>query len=408
VGEAAAAAVAAWAVATPLVMLHFGIVSPLGPAATLLLMPLVVVVLSLGYAALLVGAIVQPLAGLMGSGLVWLGMGVTWIVFVMDGLPGAVLFVPRVSEAWVVAATVVIVWWIVRGSWRDWRTVSASAVVVVWLVLQWMGTGVGRDAALRMDALDVSQGTCMLVRSGDEAMLWDCGSLRMTVGERLVPNAVRELGSGRVRRVVLSHPNIDHYSGLVDALAPLGVREVMVGEGFVRAAEEDGDGPAALLLEEVRRRGVAVRVVRAGETFSFGEARATVVWPDSIEGLETVNDTSLVMRIEVVTAGGPRRVLLTGDIQRDAMRRMMAGEVDIAADVMEAPHHGSAIAASYAFVERGDPGVVIQSTDRSRLDDARWDEVRAGRMWLATAGVGAVSVVIERDGTVAADGFIDE
>lgn len=95
-------------------------------------------------------------------------------------------------------------------------------------------------------------------------------------------------------------------------------------------------------------------------------------------------------------------MLLTGDIQDEAMAMLMTSGVDLSADVIELPHHGSAREAAYAFVERVNPRVVLQSTGRQRLNDPRWDHARAGRAWLDTPRFGAVRADLRTDSTVSA------
>jgi beta-lactamase superfamily II metal-dependent hydrolase len=71
------------------------------------------------------------------------------------------------------------------------------------------------------------------------------------------------------------------------------------------------------------------------------------------------------------------------------------------ADILEAPHHGSAREPAFEFVARLNPAVVLQSTGSSRAGDARWDSVRQGRRWHNTATDGAAWAEIWRDGTLA-------
>jgi len=71
----------------------------------------------------------------------------------------------------------------------------------------------------------------------------------------------------------------------------------------------------------------------------------------------TENDRALVLRLQY----GDFRILLTGDIQHDTERWLLTQDVDLRADVLQVPHHGSKTSTSMAFVQRVQPQVGIIS-----------------------------------------------
>ncbi|MEZ6163591.1 MAG: hypothetical protein R3B67_04065 [Phycisphaerales bacterium] len=131
-----------------------------------------------------------------------------------------------------------------------------------------------------------------------------------------------------------------------------------------------------------------------------------MLWPEPtmIAGYDD-NDTSVVALLDPLPGRvGHPRMLLTGDIEQDAMERLMVLEPgltgELAGGVIELPHHGSARDAAYGFVGWLDPGVIVQSTGPSRLDDDRWDGQRPGRDWFTTAQGGAIVVEFDASGAV--------
>lgn len=430
--DAASASVCAWAAASPIVAYHVGVFSPLGAVATVLLMPIVGAVMVGGYLTLLAATIVPAL----GSAALWalesLAGALAWAVFTLDAAPWAVVYLPRASPAWTACTTATIAWWmadwkvihgwcaaarrrvrpaalapgererpspLVQPKWLARSRWAATAIVALWLVAAMIRPPLGASDVLRLDTLDVGDGSCHLVRVRDDAgdvqtFLFDCGSLRLTVGERLIPRAVRALGVWRVPTVVISHANIDHYAGLLDVVGPLGVRRVIVGEGVANAAA--GPGPVGYVMDELRRRGVEVRVVAAGDDVGF----ARVVSPPRGATFRQDNDYSLVLRVAARTSAGERSLLLCGDASREALAMVMQSGATLRADVMEVPHHGSHNEVAEDFVQLVAPSVAVQSTGLRRLDDTRWDELKVGRDWRITARDGAVSVTIDEAGEV--------
>jgi len=387
--------------AMPIVMYHTGLISPAAVLTGIVVVPIITGVLIAGYVVVLIGVLAPPLVGAAAGVLALLAGWTSWLVRWIDEAPWTSVWVPALSLAWAVFATGVFLYWIARGHRRDWPGLAALGVALVWLAGEiWLGTALPREVALRIDTLAVGDGTCHLVRSGRAALLWDCGSLRPGVGRMLVPRAVRELGALRVPTVVITHPNLDHFNGVLDVVEPLGVERVLIGEAFAQHAAQHPFSGEAVLLTGLARRGVAVRIVTAGQritegpmTFEFLSPPAGADWPRD-------NDMSLVAR---VSAPGAGTALFCGDIQDEAILRLHGGALHPA--VMEAPHHGSARDAAIAFVAAADPGVVLQSTGPGRVGDARWGPVRAARRWWCTAVDGACWVELRRDGGVRSGAF---
>ena len=392
------ASLVAWTVAAPAVIYHTGIVSPLAIASTMLLTPLIALSLGLSFGALAIGVLAEPLAA-SASWLIGMIAGsavdlVSWI----DAIPGTSWRIAQVSIWWTVCATAVGVHWLTRGHWKRITSWLATLLVVAWLLVQvGPGTAQPRDVLVRVDAIDVGSGSCLLVRSGADAMLWDCGSTSVSMGRRLAPT-IRALGAGPVRSAIITHANYDHFSSLPDSMGALGVRTVLVGPSFVRRARQSPASNASRLIEHAGQRGVDVRVLEAGDTFTLGHARVEIISPHLAFARE--NDNSLVARLTVRDdAGREHRVLLTGDIEAPAIDALLDRGLAGAA-IIEAPHHGSATEATLRFVAATTPTVVLQSTSGSRAGDARLEPARRGRRWYATPIDGACWAEVRADGTL--------
>lgn len=415
VKDAAACSLVAWAIASPLVAYHVGVFSPLGALATLLLMPLVAFIMGIGYVSLLIALVLPGVGHWAAPPLVLAAEWMTHLVFMIDAAPGTVLHLPRVSLAWTALATLVAIWWLRPGGPTGIEGYSRAALIgrwactigaCAWLAATLLAPSLSTHERARLDTLDVSDGACHLLRvkSGlwsEEAILYDCGSLRLTIGERTIPSAVRALGAWRVPTVIISHPNIDHYSGLLDIIQPLGVRRVIIGECFEKAAILNPDGPAAFVLAELLRMMVDVRIAVEGDTVETTRGIIEVLSPPRASIWKLDNDASLVCRVTLPES--PTSILFCGDIQRDAIIELRERHPDLRATILEAPHHGSYNEASREFITVIDPRFVIQSTGPRRLNDPRWTRVRASRApggWYTTAAHGAISLSIDAEGSV--------
>jgi competence protein ComEC len=392
--------IAAWAITAPLVALRVGVLTPWAAFAAVLVAPAFSGLLGLGYVTMLAGAVSPSLGVLLAQPMGHLAEGLLWLVRVLERAPLGAVNTPPMAWWWCALATVAVAQ-ILRRGLRARGALLALAAVVGVVALQ--GGRAGRleeGAAFRIDTLAVGDGACHLLRSEDDALLWDCGSTWVGIGARDIPDALRALGAWRVRTLVVSHPNLDHYSGVLDVARRIGLREVVAPRGFFDEADADPLGPVAYTLARLRAMGVAVRTAHAGDALTLGGARVEFLWPAEGFATEQANDGSLVAQVRVPTEQGERVALLLGDIEPAGIDAMVRTTGALRADVVEAPHHGSARDRSIAFVASLGAGAVVQSTGPQRLGDERWDGVKATATWWTTAQDGAAFVEIRRDGSI--------
>lgn len=112
-----------------------------------------------------------------------------------------------------------------------------------------------------------------------------------------------------------------------------------------------------------RNAGVPLLELSAGHLLDFGAVEIEVLAPSRtgprpIPGAETedANDRSVVVAAR--TPAG--RILLTGDIEAPAQRRLMRAGIPIQADILKLPHHGSRTTTK-EFLEAVRPGLVLIS-----------------------------------------------
>jgi competence protein ComEC len=398
VRSAAAVCVMCWAVSLPIVMMHTGVVSLAGAATTLLITPIVVVLLGAGYAALGVGLFFPGAAAATLASLAAVADRMALLVAAIAGAPELSFEINPPSPLWAAAAVATVLVYLARAHVRAAGPIVAAVVVAGWAVAGNIAPArLPPSVALRIDMLSVGDGSCLLVRSGGDTLIWDCGSLYGDLSPVLT-RARRALGIPTGALASVSHANLDHYVSLPDAADVFGIGRVLVSPHI---ATDDG-APVRALRAELAARGVDIQPVRAGFSMALGDARLTLLWPaPEAEDLD-YNDRSLVAMLAVSTDAGDRRVLLCGDIEEAAMEALLAEPERLAADVLEAPHHGSFKPAALRFVAAVGPRIIMQSTGRSRVDDPRWSGQRARSRWLCTARDGAITVEIMRDGTIRA------
>jgi competence protein ComEC len=411
--------VCAWIVALPLVLLHFGRFAPWGAIQSIVISPLVMLTIVLGFLTLILSAVVPPVGAAVGVILRAVTDLLLWAVDHLSHLPGTLVDVIRPPALLVIAtyATLSLALWACLGrgetttgggSLADKRgprrrltlgLLTVSMIPVLWIA--WWATPVfrvARDCCVHV--LSVGSGAAVLVTApGGDALLYDVGTIHNSDAGQTVVQAARTLGIGRLNALVISHANYDHYSGAPSVLRDVPTERLHWSR---YTAPPGAESPGMRrLLGLLPAQSAPRAVLRAGDRFTLGDAPIEVLWPpDDLDESWDVNDRSLVLRI---LANG-RKVLLPGDIERPALRELLrlheAGKIDLRSDVLLAPHHGAVVPVdTAAFYKAVRPSVIINSTSRERpkltelVSETLGEDVRL----LSTDEVGAVTVRITRE-----------
>ncbi len=254
------------------------------------------------------------------------------------------------------------------------------------------------DALIRIDMLDVGNGSCYLVRSGASTVVFDCGSLGApAVGSRVIVPALRALGVTSVDVVVISHPNLDHYGGLPEIVRDCRVRRVLVTPQFLKWSEHSR--AAACALDSARALGASIETTARGDAHPFGDAVWRVIHPVCDGHFADSNDGSLIVRVDQ----GLFSLLLTGDSAREACADILRSPDQHQLEgitVMELPHHGSFRPESAALATRVSSAVVLQSTGARRLLRDVWGPLLDPAIRLVTARDNACALVWNTDGSL--------
>lgn len=176
--------------------------------------------------------------------------------------------------------------------------------------------------------------------------------------------------------VVLSHFHVDHYGALADMIEagikigrvainlPLPGNESIEGEfpwGFSR-------GHVMELLNYLRQKGVPFFTPTIGERLlenPLGDGTSASLdvvclydGTNTPVGKTDTNDTSIIVRL----SHGRTRALFTGDLNHSLGAWLAGSHFDLSADLMKAPHHGTAGCAPPEFFNRvGAKAILVPS-----------------------------------------------
>ncbi|MBF0187360.1 MAG: ComEC/Rec2 family competence protein [Magnetococcales bacterium] len=209
--------------------------------------------------------------------------------------------------------------------------------------------------------LDVGQGQSVVMRTATGAW-WviDAGgpfTPRFNVGESVVSPFLWHYGVSHLERVVISHPQRDHLSGVESLLRNFTVKQLWIGHD---PTEEKKNSVLRSLLKRARNRGTTIIYPQEGESIhQLDGLRVRISMPNGSYGRhKDLNERSLVME----AAWRDVSLLFPGDIGK--RREKILAEKGWWRDVslLLAPHHGSAGSSAQPMVDATSPEHVIFST----------------------------------------------
>ncbi len=388
-----AASIVAWLISLPIIIYHFSVVSFMATPASIVAIPIVTMLLAVGYLKMVLGVLLPSAGLILGTALSASAEFLISLVQSFDAIPHTAQPVPGVSAWWAVLAVILMIGWLTTRSRR--RAIIMLALTIA--LSAWaLWPRVASDE-LRMDMLAVGDGSCILIRSGDSAVLFDAGSsTNLNAGRQSIVPALRRLGVRRIDALILSHANLDHYAAAIEVADAFAIGRVLVPPQFLRAADASPNLAVGALVDAFNQRAITIQPVASGHVESFGATDWTWLHPPAEREFARENDASIVIRIDAFGS----RVLLTGDVQAESMAMLLEEPEALRAHIAEFPHHGSYHDVAIAFMQTISPDIALQSTGWTRWQGDRWqphlESLDIAR--LVTARDGAVWVSIDAEG----------
>jgi competence protein ComEC len=360
--EPVALTLAAQVTTLPIILLNFERLSIIAPAANVLVVPLVPLVM--------LGSALAAVAGALGSALPladaveWLAGGLAFCLLrAMVAVGQAAAAVPLASvdlagPPWLAAAWYPALF-LARGrlagaadrlpSTLDEVSMASGLLarlvrplplaVAAVLLVGGLTLASRPDGRLHLFALDIGQGDAILVVSptGETALIDGGADPDLTL---------RRLGEAlpfwqrRLDVLVLTHPHEDHLAGLLPAL-----ERFQVGRVIDPGRPYDNASYPRFLDLAAHEPDAVVHQARAGDVIRLGpEARLRILFPspDDVAAVlpeDDINNASVVLLLEFLS--GRFRALLTGDAEAPVEHLLLERGLLSRVDVLKVGHHGS-------------------------------------------------------------------
>ena len=320
---------------TPLSAWHFNSLILISPVSNILCLLVVNVLFALSLLTLPFAMLLPNAAAVLAVPAQWMAKYILFVSRKLAVVPWhAVYFESVYVLCWLGFAYLLLAMVTLRKTETREKLLACAAALVTLVVAVTFTQRDYRCGEMNIAALDVGQGQSILVTSGEETVLIDCGSANSYISAGDVAgDMLLSMGAGQVDYLVLTHFHADHVNGLPVLLARMRVKRMVMP----RPEENDEMGQAVLRIAE--HYGVDVIFIEKDTTFAFGRAELRVNAPvRQLTGLdETENENGLTVLCTV----GDFDFLVTGDMDKATEERLVRQKKLPDVELMMVGHHGS-------------------------------------------------------------------
>lgn len=339
----------------PITLYNFNQFSVAALLVNVIVMPWVEILTVLGFASTVLGAVFLPVAAVLNGTLLLILKLFNEIVYTFSSIPGACLYFPAPPFFIVLAYYAGLVMW-VEGFMNKRNLLKYSLLCLALFIWAAAFSPSSAIKGLTISVIDVGQGDSILVESpSGKCMLIDGGPKykRGDAGRRYVLPFLHKKGINKLDIVVLTHPHDDHVGGLPSVLKDLPV-------GLIFDSGQPHTSRAYLdFLNLVAQKKIPYKLGRAGQTIDLGGGVKGEILNPQVPFIEesALNNNSIVIRLVF----GKIAIMLTGDMEKEGERRVLAWGADLRSQILKAGHHGSRTSSSIEFLEAVQPETALIS-----------------------------------------------
>ena len=349
----------------PLLAYYFGVFSIVSPLATLLVLPALPYLLFSGTAAAVIGVFILPLGQVIGW-LAWLSA--SYMLVIINGfanIPLSSVKMGAINPAWLWAyfISLVLVLWLTGNRKAVAESLNRLSVSLTKIPKKWVVSPLlvvalltttaaftMPDNKLHVSFLDVGQGDAILIQTPDhQDILVDGGPSAQAISGELSQHL--PFWDRTIELVVLTHPHLDHLTGLLEVLQRYKVQQVLYLDTDYQTPPEQE------WLSLIQEKGIKATPAKAGQLINLGTDETIEVINPKPDSSVPAMDNGIVLRL----SDGAVSFLLTSDISEESELDLVTRRADLNSTVLKVSHHGSDTSSSAAFLAVVAPQLAVIS-----------------------------------------------
>ena len=335
----------------PLTAWYFRIFVLVAPLSSLLAVPAAGWSFMAAFVTVLLGFVWLPLASLLG----WISwVLVRYILWIANGMMSwryhAVYFTNPYLIYWLLFLYAAFIGCAATPDGKR-KYLLASALSVLTLTAAiWVNRQDYQYGVLTALTLDVGQGESVILTSGGETALVDCGSSNSYKDPGgLAADTLHSMGVRELSAVVVTHYHADHTNGLYEVLRRIPVQTIYLPD------IEDEYGVRERLVSLAEEKGAQVTYVTKETADTLGDTVLTIYPPVQSGG--DLNELGLT----ALASAGDFDLLITGDMSGSTEKKLVETYALPDIEVLVVSHHGSRYSSNIRFLKAVTPEAAVIS-----------------------------------------------
>lgn len=335
----------------PLTAWYFRIFVLVAPLSSLLAVPAAGWSFMAAFVTVLLGFVWLPLASLLG----WISwVLVRYILWIANGMMSwryhAVYFTNPYLIYWLLFLYAAFIGCAATPDGKR-KYLLASALSVLTLTAAiWVNRQDYQYGVLTALTLDVGQGESVILTSGGETALVDCGSSNSYKDPGgLAADTLHSMGVRELSAVVVTHYHADHTNGLYEVLRRIPVQTIYLPD------IEDEYGVRERLVSLAEEKDAQVTYVTKETADTLGDTVLTIYPPVQSGG--DLNELGLT----ALASAGDFDLLITGDMSGSTEKKLVETYALPNIEVLVVSHHGSRYSSNIRFLKAVTPEAAVIS-----------------------------------------------
>ena len=342
----------------PLTIYYYGIWPVYSIPLNVLVIPLVGIVLFLGFMQIVIASLSTTIALGIGQLIAITVKLITGSIQLCIHLPYAALDLPTPPLVLILLSYIFIFLLLtVKNVYRIGIVLGFFTLILCYWFVSRLSDG---NADLTVAMLDVGHGDAAIVRfPNGKSLLIDAGDCTpyFDHGLQTVLPYLKVQGDLHLTYVVITHADRDHAGGIVSLIGRVAIDTLIINNAMNMSPLGDR------IVKKSHTSGITIRYVSQGQyLYPDAACRVYVLHPYSQGDSDlSDNDRSVVLKIQYGKVG----ILFTGDIEEEGIKNICNYGAFLESEILKLPHHGGMVSHSPALLQIVNPVIAVASVSEN-------------------------------------------